>query len=173
MSIPAREYNRQKRPVVVRIRNLQRRVRVPRQKIMTLVQLAAPPEWSGNEVSVAIVNDSRMRELNSRFTGTDAATDVLAFPLERGRGASEGDVLGEIVASGETALREAAERGVPPEAELALYVIHGVLHLLGYRDHTDADRNRMYRKESTLLRKVGLQSTRRAKSRRGLTADRD
>ena len=145
---------------------------MPRERIVKLIRLAAPPEWAGKALSVAVVNDSRMRKLNASFARTDAATDVLAFPLEEGRGGQSGapwgeeDAVGEIVVSGESARREAAAREVEPEAELALYVAHGVLHLLGYDDQTDADRKRMYRKESQLLRKVGLQSPRGAASRK-------
>ena len=61
-----------------------------------------------------------------------------------------------MVASAETARREAAARGLAPEDELLLYVVHGVLHLLGFDDHAPADRRRMRAAERKALRAAGV-----------------
>jgi probable rRNA maturation factor len=84
--------------------------------------------------------------------GLDRATDVLAFPLAD----APGGLLGEVVASAETARREAAARGLAPADELLLYVVHGVLHLLGFDDHAAGDRRRMRAAERRALRAAGV-----------------
>jgi probable rRNA maturation factor len=104
-------------------------------------------------VSVVLAGDDEMRELNRRFLGRDETTDVLAFPLQEDE--SEGppgdDLLGEVVISVDVARREAAERGVPVEREIALYVVHGILHLAGYEDREEAARRRMRDAEARYL----------------------
>ncbi|MGQ9589893.1 MAG: rRNA maturation RNase YbeY [Planctomycetota bacterium] len=95
-------------------------------------------------LSVAVVGDPEIALLHERFLGVRGPTDVLAFPLGEGSGASSSEgVFGEVVVSAETAAREAARRGLRPERELALYAIHGALHLVGYDDRTEATRRRM------------------------------
>ncbi len=74
-----------------------------------------------------------MTRLNLRYTGRSLPTDVLAFPL------AEEPYLGEVIISADACRRQAGERGAPFADELALLVIHGVLHLAGY-DHTAGPR---------------------------------
>ena len=96
------------------------------------------------EVSVVLTDDREIRELNARYRGVDAPTDVLSFALEEGEKARaeeelEGEdirLLGDIVISLETAARQAAEANHAFSWELAWLVAHGTLHLLGY-DHQD------------------------------------
>ena len=93
-------------------------------------------------LSVVVADDDTLRELNRRFRGLDEVTDVLSF----GEGASPtfpaapGEVpsLGEVVVSYPLAARQAGEHNVGVEEEVALLVVHGTLHLLGY-DHAEPD----------------------------------
>jgi probable rRNA maturation factor len=105
------------------------------------------------EVSVAVVDDRAIRELNDRYLRHDYATDVLSFVLER----SDERLEGQIIVSADTARREAARYGWPPENELLLYVMHGALHLVGYEDGTPAARIEMRRKEKEALGRFGLE----------------
>jgi len=101
-------------------------------------------------LSVAVVDDPAIRDLNRRYHGQDRATDVLAFPLDGGPAGPAG--LGEVVCSVETAAREARRRGLPLAHELARYAVHGTLHLLGYDDRAPEARRRMRRRERVALR---------------------
>lgn len=101
-------------------------------------------------LSIALVRDEEMRRLHRDFSGIDEATDVLSFPLAGAGGVRDG-VLGEVVISAETAFREAHRRGLAPEREVALYAIHGALHLVGYEDKSPARRQVMRRKEREYL----------------------
>lgn len=112
-------------------------------------------------VHVAVVDDEEMRELHRRFHGIDTPTDVISFGLDEDDDdptPDEATVHAEIVVSVDTARREAAARGVDPDAELALYVIHGVLHVIGYDDLDDASRAAMRDAEARHLEAAGLPS---------------
>ena len=66
----------------------------------------------------------------------------------------------EIVVCAAVALDEAEARGIAPEDELALYLVHGALHLQGYDDHSPGDRRRMYAREAEILQRAGLRDAR-------------
>ena len=106
-------------------------------------------------LSLCYVDDGAIRALNAQYLDRDEATDVLAFPLDDDPAPGE-PLLGEIVVSAETALREAEARGLPVAAEIALYTIHGLLHLLGYGDHEPDETARMRDAERKALEEAGL-----------------
>jgi probable rRNA maturation factor len=123
-----------------------------------------------SEMSLLFVDETTIAELNERFLGSAGPTDVLAFPIDddvppggrqpdqggRGPGAptDPGDpptLLGDVVVCASVARRQAVERGAPVDDELALLVVHGVLHLLDY-DHAEPDETAvMRRREQELL----------------------
>lgn len=103
------------------------------------------------EVSLAFVDNATIHRLNQRYLGHDEPTDVLSFPLSEGK-----KLAGELVIGAEVAQEQAAERGHDVQAELALYVIHGLLHLCGYDDKTPAAAARMRVKEGHYLHALGL-----------------
>ncbi len=111
------------------------------------------------EISVAVVDDAAIHQLNRRHLRHDYPTDVLSFLLER-----EGPpglrrarrIEGEIVVSAEMALRRAGEFGWHPAWELLLYVVHGTLHLCGYDDRTARDRRRIRDRERAVLQNWGM-----------------
>ncbi len=108
----------------------------------------------GCELSVLVVGDSAIRQLNRRWRRKDAATDVLSFPTGDAPGLD--NVLGDIVISYETAERRAKASGGRVEAELERYLAHGLLHLLGY-DHTSrAQAQEMASREEKLLGRRGM-----------------
>ena len=139
----------------VAITNRQKCVAPDRSLLRKLVRAAAPDAWDGCEVSVVVVNDAEIAEMNARFLGKPYPTDVLAFPFD-GPDESDTPTVGEVVISAETAAAQAATRGLEARQELGLYVTHGVLHLAGYDDHDVADRRAMRRKERDVLASVGL-----------------
>jgi len=106
---------------------------------------------------VAFVSDRKIRSLNKKYLNHDYATDVLSFdlrssfsvPFPRGRGRRF--LIGEIVVSTDTAVKNAAIYGTSVKREIILYLIHGILHLLGYDDHTPQEIQTMRRKEAQLL----------------------
>ncbi|MEM8866162.1 MAG: rRNA maturation RNase YbeY [Planctomycetota bacterium] len=120
-------------------------------------------------ISIVVVDDATIRPLNAEFLGHDYETDVLSFAIE-----DRGDHLeGEVIVSAETAITNAADYGWPAEHELLLYVIHGVLHLVGYRDKADADVADMRHAEAKYLDRFGvsLPATTQQAAERNLGAD--
>jgi probable rRNA maturation factor len=118
----------------------------------------------GGRLSLAVVSDATMRRVNREFHDCDEPTDVLAFAL--GAGGRDG-FDAEVIVSLDTARREAAAHGVEPASELLLYVVHGVLHLMGHDDHALADARRMHARALSILDGLGHRNTivPRAKSR--------
>lgn len=132
--------------------NEQDSMRVDRRWVRRIVRATLREEDAGDRtLSVALVSAERVRQLNAQFLNRDELTDVLAFPLEE---AGDG-YLGEVVVCPAKALDEAPARGIEPHVELALYLVHGVLHLLGYRDKTARDRREMAARQSTILARLG------------------
>ena len=121
----------------------------------------APARVRGS-VTVALVNDAEIRELNRRFRGIDSATDVLSFPEAQMGSTSRRSPdheprttdLGEIAIARGVARRQARSAGHADATEWRVLALHGLLHLLGY-DH-DHDDGRMQRVERKLRRKGGL-----------------
>ncbi|MFO0968983.1 MAG: rRNA maturation RNase YbeY [Gemmataceae bacterium] len=105
------------------------------------------------EISLAFVDDPTIHRLNKKYLDHDEPTDVLSFPLS---GPEAKKLSGELVIGAEVAQREAAERGHDVQAELALYVIHGLLHLCGYDDKTAPGAKKMRDRERHYLAALGL-----------------
>ena len=107
-------------------------------------------------VEVTVVDDASIHRLNAQFLGHDRPTDVLAFEMESDP--EEALLEGSVVVSDETALDRARDYGWPAENELLLYVVHGVLHLVGYDDHAPDDEKLMRAKEREYLALAGIDS---------------
>ncbi len=91
-----------------------------------------------SELSLALVADAEMAQLNEHYRGVRAPTDVLSFSLLEGAAPQHrGELLGDVVIALGVAARQASEIGHSLDDELLRLVIHGVLHLLGY-DHEEA-----------------------------------
>jgi probable rRNA maturation factor len=121
------------------------------------------------EVSLLFVDEGAIAALNEQFLHREGPTDVLAFPIEDepvpgGRSPDLGGtgpgtealeeptlLLGDVVICPAVAARNAVEHGVATDDELALLVVHGLLHLLGMDHQADAEAERMERLERTLL----------------------
>lgn len=131
---------------------------------------------------VAIVDADEIARLHQSFLGRSGPTDVLAFDLlngaegkgkeraaihrpirngppgagTRGNDGVSGPIEGDIVVSADAARQEAKRRGHGVAAELALYTLHGLLHLLGYDDHREEDAAYMHEVEDRILASVGI-----------------
>lgn len=109
---------------------------------------------AGSEVSIRLTDDAAIAELNGRYRGRPAPTDVLSFSLLEGEHADRrGRLLGDVVIGVPQAARQAraARRGL--DRELARLAIHGILHLLGH-DHERSDEARVMASEERRLRRA-------------------
>lgn len=138
---------------VVEFCNRQIRLAVPEDRWQAMILLILQAEGvTQAEISVTVVDDTEMHELNRRYLDHDYPTDVLSFVLED----SDGYLSGEIIVSSDTAIERSVEFGWTAEEELTLYVLHGTLHLVGYDDKKSTDRARMREKEAHYLRLLGM-----------------
>ena len=112
-------------------------------------------DLDGCELSLSLVRDPAIRKLKREYFGIDAATDVLSFPAGDFAGGGLRPI-GDIVISLDTARRAAKEYGTSFEHELALYLAHGMLHLLGFDHQTRKDARKMERLERKLLAHPGM-----------------
>lgn len=106
------------------------------------------------QLTVRIVDEDEIRELNATYRGKDYATNVLSFPFEAPPGV-ELPLLGDIIVCAAVVAREAAEQDKPLEAHWAHMVIHGTLHLLGYDHIKEAEAEEMEGLEIRLLADLG------------------
>ena len=115
------------------------------------------------EISVMLVSDAEIRDLNRRYRGKDMATDVLSFPQ------LEGDIpdavawpegvsypIGDIVISLPRTIEQAAEFGHSQAREFGFLLVHGLLHLLGFDHESPAEASAMREREEDLLAAAGL-----------------
>jgi len=109
---------------------------------------------AGAELSVLVTDDEEIGRLNREYRGIAAPTDVLAFPKPQVAGEPGPRLLGDVVISAAAARRQARERHRALDEEMGLLVIHGVLHLAGWRDDTDEQRTRMLRRGREIWRLV-------------------
>jgi probable rRNA maturation factor len=140
------------RPFAVSLANEQSRHAVDAQGLVDAARaVLEESRFASAAVSLAVVDDATIHALNRRYLNHDWPTDVLSFVLEE-----SGDHLeGEVIFSADTAAAAAVEIGWPAAAEQLLYVIHGVLHLVGYRDSSPGAAQRMHAAEARILRTFG------------------
>ncbi len=108
---------------------------------------------------IALVDAKAMRDMNRRFRGMDAATDVLAFGADSEPAVPDNADrhLGDIVIAPEVAAAKARARKLDPGEILCLLVVHGALHLLGHDHDAPATTERMWAAQSQALRGLGIE----------------
>jgi probable rRNA maturation factor len=119
------------------------------------------------QISISIVNDSQMVELNQTVLGKNTKTDVISFDLsddidpenhknDNIANKNESEKVFDITINADRAEREARKRGHSQIAELALYLTHGLLHNLGCNDDTPQNSRKMHQKEDDILQQAGF-----------------
>ncbi len=104
------------------------------------------------EISIAVVDDETIHQLNREYLEHDYPTDVLSFVLEH----TELSLQGEVIVSSDTAITNSAKYDQSAENELFLYVVHGLLHLVGYDDKNAEARADMRLKEQYYLKQFKI-----------------
>lgn len=110
------------------------------------------PAETRYEISIAVVDDNQIIRLNKQFLGSESVTDCLSFDLSDDPG---GPKIFDLVVNGQMALRQANQRGHSGEAELALYITHGLLHNLGFDDSAKDQARKMHETEDEILQEFG------------------
>ena len=155
--------------IEIEITNQQKTLIPDRRKIRNTIryvlrQFGVEEAW----VSVAVVDHKRISELKERYFGQEVSTDVISFDLQESgdtRG-KKGRLDGEIVVNGRRAAEWAEANETDAQAELHLYIVHGLLHQLGYDDQTAAQAGKMHEKEDQLLEELGFGKVYRIEKRK-------
>ncbi len=129
---------------------------------LAAVAMRAETLPDSTQLSISLIDESRMTSLNAEYMAKEGPTDVLSFPIEDFSGDiaerdSDGPplLLGDILICPAVVERNAAAAGVAFDDEMALMVVHGLLHLLG-RDHViEAEAEAMEQREAEILALVG------------------
>ncbi len=112
--------------------------------------------YKETQVSILFCEDAYIKRLNRKYRGVDAPTDVLAFSMHEGRFPKvHPEILGDVVISLETASRQAKRYKHSLDKEIALLVVHGILHLLDYDHLKKKDEELMRKKEKQILAVIG------------------
>lgn len=112
-------------------------------------------DYLQGEISIALVDDPTIRELNKQYLEHDYETDVISFVLDEDP--QNASLVGQLIVSTDTAERLAAEVGCAYDQEVLLYVVHGLLHLVGYDDKTPDAASEMRDAESLYLSRFGFE----------------
>jgi probable rRNA maturation factor len=147
----------------IQIKNLQKLKRINlvslEKKIKKILKFL---NFSNKTVYIVLCDNKLIKKLNKSFLKRNHSTDVIAFPLED---KYTGSLLGEVIVSAEEAVKFSKIYKTAFEEELVLYIIHGILHLLGYKDKTSQDREKMRRKEGQILEFIHSSGERRSAHR--------
>ena len=141
-------------PMEISVSNQQQAHAIDEAAVLSAVRaVMEDAPFTTGSISVAIVDDRTIHDLNRRYLNHDWPTDVLSFVLDR----TEDELTGEIIASADTAFNQAPEYGWRPAEELLLYVIHGALHLVGYDDQSTDEARSMRLAETRYLARLGIE----------------
>ena len=140
--------------VTVYIRREFKGINCPSQKIKKLVRAVCRRfNLKIVLVSIAVVDNKQIRKLNERFLRRKKNTDCLSFDLSQPKVFPK---WFDIIVNGQLAKSEAAKRHHSAQAELALYITHGLLHNLGFDDHSISKAKIMHRLEDKILQQQGF-----------------
>jgi probable rRNA maturation factor len=106
-------------------------------------------------VSITFASDRFVRRLNKKYRGLDTATDVLAFAMKEGEWPEiQPQLLGDVVISVDTAKKQALDLGHSLNKELAILLVHGILHLIGYDHMRPSEAKKMQALENKILKDI-------------------
>jgi probable rRNA maturation factor len=134
--------------VEIEIADNQSVVKLPRASVRRLIhQVLQAEKVTAARIVIAFVDNEVIHRVNREHLDHDYPTDVVTFPYH----SANEPIFGEIVISTEFAASQAPRYGHSVESEVMLYIIHGLLHLVGYDDHSLPDARRMKRRQKQLL----------------------
>lgn len=136
---------------IVDIYNRQDKLKISKKRLREIVLLFCKLEAiATNQVIVHLVDNREIMELHLKYFNDGDPTDCISFPIDSPY-EDNCICLGEIFISTDVACEYANHNGIDPQKEVALYLIHGLLHLIGYKDDTAEERKAMTQKQNQLL----------------------
>ncbi len=145
----------------VQIGNRQNKHRISKKKIhQTASVILNALDYPDAELSILIVDDQQIAQLNHQYLNREGPTNVIAFSMRQGPFSDIApNLLGDVVISADTAQREAQRAGISTQDRFDQLLIHGTLHLLGYdHEHSAAEARKMEEKTNELLQLLKYQT---------------
>lgn len=138
---------------MVLIRNRQRNQKLDTREIRKFTQgVLNLLGCDRKELSLVLVNDRQIAQINRDYLGRDKPTNVISFAMAEGEfGDMETGLLGDVIVSVDTAFRHAADSGADPLDEVRYLIIHGILHIAGFDHETGAGGREMRKKEAEIF----------------------
>lgn len=134
--------------MTISVYNRQKDLQIDKSSIRTLVlAILKYLKVSFEEVSIYLVSEKQICQLHDQFFQDPSPTDCISFPIDD-------SCLGEVFVCPKVALEYTQKRGLDPKTEVTLYIIHGILHLLGYDDLEPSQRKTMRKKEKSCMRQL-------------------
>lgn len=133
--------------------DLQKFQPIDKNKIKKIIKGILKAEKKDAELSIVFIDNKTIKQINRAFLGHNYATDVLSFTYDEP--SFKNNVKGEIVVSVEMASKLSRRYGYEVEGEIVLYLVHGLLHLLGYDDKRKKDAKKMHQRAGELLLSLG------------------
>lgn len=143
--------------MLVQIDNKQGNHKISKKKLrQTAKVILNALDYPDAELSILIVDDQQIAQLNHQYLNREGPTNVIAFCMRQGQFSDiTPTLLGDVVISADTAHREAQSAGISMQDRFDQLLIHGTLHLLGYdHENTKAEARRMEKKAEELLKKI-------------------
>lgn len=146
--------NKNQNATRITIKNLQKEIFINPQKIRKVIFKVLRQEAKNKDaqISLSFVKDKLIRRMNLKYLNKDCATDVLAFDLSNKK--TQKTIAADIIVSIDTALSNSRVFKTTALYEIYLYVVHGLLHILGYEHKTKTGRRMMDHKTSIMLKKL-------------------
>jgi probable rRNA maturation factor len=128
---------------------------IPQEVLLRSAEAVLMHEQKDMDLSIVISDNRELQRLNREFLGNDTPTDVLSFPMGEVDPDTQRLYAGDIIISWEKVVEQAQKSGHPIECELALLVVHGVLHLFGYDHATAEEKQVMWEIQGNILKALG------------------
>ena len=134
--------------MIVNVFNQQLALKISKDQVERLVEKVLHEEGqSCDEVNIYFVDTSTICQLHEQFFQDPSPTDCISFPMDEQKDETYYRILGEVFVCPDTALEYSRKHKTNPYEETSLYIIHGLLHLMGYDDNKEKDRNHMRQAE--------------------------
>ena len=133
--------------------NLQKLHFIDKNRVKKLISSILKIEKKNAELNLVFTDNKKIKKINKTFLGHNFVTDVISFAYNNS--SLENNISGEIIISVEMAVKIAQKLKCTIEGEIALYLVHGLLHLLGYNDKLKRDARKMHQREKELLSMYG------------------
>lgn len=136
----------------INIYNNQKKLSLSKKALQKLIkELLKNEALNCDELSLYFVDEKEIKKLHKKYFNDSSTTDCISFPIDSPLDKTNHCFLGEVFICTDTAIKYAKDHNLNPLDETALYIIHGLLHLIGYDDISEKDKTIMRKKEKSCM----------------------